>query len=88
MLVIGGQLLLGGRIVGRQSGSQLVLDLLDQRIALGLGVRLGVERILQAVADLGLQLIVVAFVELRRSECPLRLAGLRQPARRSRRQSS
>ena len=88
MLVVGGQLLLGGRIVCRKLGSQLVLDLLDQRVALSLGVRLGVERVLEAIADLGLQFVVVAFVDRRRGECPLRLAGLCRPARRSRRQSS
>jgi hypothetical protein len=69
------QLLLGRRIVGGQLGSQLVLDLLDQRVAFGLAVGLGVERVLEAVADLGLQLFVVGFVELRRGEGPLGLAG-------------
>ncbi len=58
------------------SGSQLVLDLLDQRVALGLAVCLGVERVLEPVADLGLQFRVVGFVELRRGEGPLGLAGL------------
>ena len=76
MLVIMRQLLLRVGIVGRQSGGQLILDLLDQRVALGLAVRLGVERILQPVADLRLQLVVVRFVELRRGKRPLRLAGL------------
>ena len=56
VLVIVRQLLLGCRIVGRQFGGQLVLDLLDQRVALRLAVGLGVQRILQPVADLGLQL--------------------------------
>ncbi len=61
--VVGRQLLLRVGIVGRQLRGQFILDLLDQRIALGLGVRLGVQRILQPVADLGLQLVVVGFVE-------------------------
>jgi hypothetical protein len=48
MLVVVRQLLLGGGfVVGGQLGSQLVLDLLDERIAFGLGVLLGVQRILQ-----------------------------------------
>ena len=36
-------------------------------------MRLGVERILQPVADLRLQLPVIGLVELRRRKCPLRL---------------
>jgi hypothetical protein len=46
----------------REAFGQLVLDLLDQRVAFGLGVLLGVEGVLEAVADLGLQLFVVGFV--------------------------
>ena len=56
-------------------GGQLVLDLLDQRVAFRLAVGLGVQRILEAVADLGLQLGVVGFVELRRGKGALGLAG-------------
>ena len=67
-LVIGSQLLLGIRIVGRQLSCQFVLDLLHQCVAVSLGVLLGVERILEAIADLGLQLIVVTFVRGRRNE--------------------
>ena len=76
MLVVGAELLLRGRIVGGKLRSQLVLDLLDQRIALGLAVGLGVESILQAIADLGLELRVIGFVELRGGKGALGLAGL------------
>ena len=76
VLIVGAELLLRGRIVGGKLGSQLVLDLLDERVALGLAVSLGVESILQAVADLGLELAVVGFVELGSGKCPLGLAGL------------
>ena len=73
------QLLLGGWIrallVGGQFGHEFVLDLLHERIAVGLGVLLGVERVLQLVADLGLQLFVIGFIGHRRSKGPLGLAG-------------
>ncbi len=75
MLVVVSQLLLGIRIVGGQSRGQLVLDRLDQRLAFQLVVRLGVQRVLDPVANLGLQLGIVGFVELRRREGPLGLAG-------------
>ena len=88
MLVIGGQLLLGCGIVGGKPGGQLVLDLLDQRVALGLAVGLGVERVLQAVADLGLELVVIGLVELRRGKGALRLAGLGDQLVDRRRRSS
>ena len=55
MLIVVRQLLLRGRIVGRKFRSQFFLDLLDQRIALGLAVRLGIESILEPVANLGLE---------------------------------
>jgi hypothetical protein len=74
-LVVGGEALLGARVVGGQFGDQLVLDLLDHGVAVGLGVLLGVERVLEAVADLGLQLFVVGLVGDRRGEGPLGLAG-------------
>ena len=55
LLIVVGQLLLGARIVGGQLGGQLVLDRLDQRLALQLVVRLGIQRVLEPVFDLGLQ---------------------------------
>ena len=55
-LVVVGHLLLGGGLFGfgqfLQLGGQLVLDLLDERVALGLGVGLGVERVLETIANL------------------------------------
>ncbi len=76
-LIVMSKLLLRRRVVGWQRSRQFVLDLLDQPIALGLGVSLGVKRVLQTVADLRLQVVVESLVNLGHSERALRLAGLR-----------
>ena len=72
-LVVLGQLLRGIGIVRRQLRLQLILDLLHQRVALDLRVLLGVESVLQPVADLRLQRVVVLVVDLERVTMPLRL---------------
>ncbi len=76
VLVVGSELLLGRRIISGQFGRELVLDLLDQRVAFGFAVGLSVERVLQTIADLGLQVVIVGLVELRCGKRALRLAGL------------
>ena len=75
-LVIVAELLLRAGIVGGEFLGQLVLDGFNERVAFGLAVLLGVESIFQTIADLALQLVVVAFVKLRSCESALRLAGL------------
>ena len=75
MLIVGAELFLRSRIVGGKLCGQIVLDLLDERIAFGLAVGFGVERILEAIADIGLELAVIGFVELRCGESALGLAG-------------
>ncbi len=70
------QLLLGVRIPFGKLLGQLVLDLLDQRVAFRLGMGLGVERVLQPVADLGLKRSKVSLIELDRSHDTLWLPCL------------
>ncbi len=52
-----------GGVVGGDFGGEFVLDLLDEGVALDLAVGLGVEGVLEAIADLGLELVVIAFVD-------------------------
>ena len=78
----------GGGVVFGQFLLQLVLDLLDQGVALELGVLLGVERVLEAVADLGVSCVAVGLVELGRGDGALGLAGLGDELFDARRRSS
>ena len=64
------------RVIGGELLLQLVLDLFDLGVALELGVLLRVERVLEAVADLALELLRVGLVELRLDDGALGLAGL------------
>ena len=57
-------------------GLQLLLDFFDQRVAFGLGMLLGVERVGQFRADFLFQRVVVGLVEFRRRDFALLLAGL------------
>ena len=74
-LIIVSQLLFGRWIISGKRGCQLVLDLLDQRLAFQLLVHLGVQRVLETNFDLALQLTEVGLVELRLDKGPLGLAG-------------
>ena len=74
--IIGGQLLLGIWLVGGQLGCKLVLDLLDERVALNLRMGLGIEGIGEAFADLSLERGVIVFVDHRRRVDALGLACL------------
>ena len=58
------------------SACEFLLDVLDQRVAFGLGMLLGVERVGQFGADLASQVVVVRVVEFRGLDFALRLACL------------
>ena len=62
-LVIGGEFFLGAGIVGGEVGCELILDLFDEGVAGGFVVGLGVEGVLEAIADLRLELVVIALVD-------------------------
>src|SRR5271168_4516646 len=83
-LVILPELLLRIRVVCRQFSRQLRLELLDQVIALNLGVSLGVQRVLEPVANLSKECVVVFSVFNRSGKGPLWFASqLRQLIDRS-----
>ena len=50
----------------RQRRRQLLLDVFDQRVAFGLGMLLGIERVGEVGADLLLQIVVIGLIEFRR----------------------
>ncbi len=56
---------------------QLLLDVFDQRVAFGLGMLLGVERVGEFGADFFLQLVVILLIEFRRRDFALLLADFR-----------
>ena len=75
LLVILGKLLGSGRVVLWQIFLELVLDFLDQGVALKLGMLLRVERILEAVADLGGDVAEVCGIVFEFGDDTLCLAG-------------
>ncbi len=75
-LVVVIELALGRVIAFGQLGCQLLLDIFDQRVALGLGMLLGIERVGELLAHLASQAVEVRVVELRRLDFPLRLPCL------------
>ena len=87
-LVVLAELLRGIGVIGGELLLQLVLDLLDHGVALELGVLLGVERVLEAVADLAFELLRVGLVELRRRQRCASSCRPWRPAPRCRRRSS
>src|ERR1017187_2254438 len=71
------QLGLGRFIVFGNIGLQFLLELFDQRVALCLGMFLGIEAIGKLGADFLFQLVVVGLVEFRRRDFAFFLAGFR-----------
>ena len=63
-----------GRLICGESRFQLILDLLDQRIAFKFGMLVGVERILQPIAHFGIHRIIIGLIKFDRLHFALRLA--------------
>ena len=76
-LVILAKLLLRIRLVGGQLLRELVFDGFDHGVTIGLGMRLGIQRVLQSGAHLGIELGCVGMINLDFSNDTLGLARLR-----------